>query len=100
MRHHTVPELTSQELTADYLAGLDCVLISTDHSAYDFSFIVENAPLVIDTRNACSTVTVGPVGTSRRGARGIRFLFRPRAGWLADAPPRCTIAAILCRGSK
>jgi len=59
MRHHTVPELTSQELTADYLAGLDCVLISTDHSTYDFPFIVEHAPLVIDTRNACSAVTVG-----------------------------------------
>ena len=59
MRHRTVPELTSQELTADYLAGLDCVLISTDHSTYDFPFIVEHAPLVIDTRNACNAVTAG-----------------------------------------
>ena len=59
MRSHSVPNLTSQELTSEFLASLDCVLISTDHSAYDFSFIVEHAPLVIDTRNACHAVTKG-----------------------------------------
>ncbi|MEC7696065.1 MAG: nucleotide sugar dehydrogenase [Planctomycetota bacterium] len=59
MRSHTVPNLISQELTADYLASLDCALICTDHSAYDFSFIVKHAPLVIDTRNACHAVTAG-----------------------------------------
>ena len=30
----------------------DCVLISTDHSAYDYDMIVRNAQLVVDTRNA------------------------------------------------
>ncbi len=30
----------------------DCVVIVTDHSQYDYSKIVENAKLVVDTRNA------------------------------------------------
>lgn len=59
MRHHNVPDLTSQELTSEYLASQDCVLISTDHSVYDFTFIVEHAPLIIDTRNACHDVVIG-----------------------------------------
>jgi len=43
-------------LTAEYLAGLDCVLIATDHSSYDYDFIVRHAPLVVDTRNATRNV--------------------------------------------
>ncbi len=30
----------------------DAVVIVTDHTCFDYSFIVENAPLVIDTRNS------------------------------------------------
>jgi UDP-N-acetyl-D-glucosamine dehydrogenase len=59
MRHHDVPDLESQPLTAEYLAEQDCVLIATDHSAYDYDFIVQHAPLVVDTRNACAGVQVG-----------------------------------------
>ena len=58
MRHHDVPDLESEELTPEFLAGRDCVLIATDHSAYDYDFIVEHAPLVVDTRNA----TKGSIG--------------------------------------
>ena len=36
----------------DRLAEFDCVVIVTDHSAYDFARIVREARLVIDTRNA------------------------------------------------
>ena len=46
----------SVELTPDNLARYDCVLISTDHSAYDWDFIVEHARLVVDTRNATQNV--------------------------------------------
>lgn len=56
MRHFRVPPLESQTLTADYLAGQDCVLIATDHSAFDYDFIVNNSKLVIDTRNATKDV--------------------------------------------
>jgi UDP-N-acetyl-D-glucosamine dehydrogenase len=46
----------SVELTEKNLAEYDCVLVSTDHSVYDFDFIVKHAQLGIDTRN--STVNV------------------------------------------
>jgi UDP-N-acetyl-D-glucosamine dehydrogenase len=59
MRHYDVPDLTSSALSAEFLAGQDCVLIATDHSAYDYDFIVRHAPLVIDTRNATQNVTHG-----------------------------------------
>ncbi len=36
----------------DDLGQYDCVLIATDHSDYDYARIVEEAQLVIDTRNA------------------------------------------------
>ena len=44
---------------AEFLAGQDCVLIATDHSAYDYDFIVRHAPLVVDTRNATKDVGQG-----------------------------------------
>lgn len=43
--------LRSVELTADILESCDAVLIATAHSEYDYSFIVNHSPLVIDTRN-------------------------------------------------
>ncbi len=49
------PNLTrmeSQELTPDYLASQDCLLIATDHSSYDYAHILEHSQLVVDTRNA------------------------------------------------
>jgi UDP-N-acetyl-D-glucosamine dehydrogenase len=58
MRHHRLPALTSTPLTADFLASQDCVLIATDHSAYDYDFIVRYAPLVVDTRNATRGVAI------------------------------------------
>lgn len=57
MRHYTVPDLESQELTASYLNSLDCVLIATDHTAFDWNHIVENAQLIVDTRNATNSVS-------------------------------------------
>ena len=46
-------------MTPEYLAAQDCVLIATDHTAYDYSFIVKHSRLVIDTRNATKPVTAG-----------------------------------------
>ena len=56
MRHYEVPRLTSQPLTAEYLAAQDCVLIATDHSAYDWDFVASHASLIVDTRNATRNV--------------------------------------------
>ena len=34
------------------ICNFDCVLIATDHSSYDYEFIVEQSRLVVDSRNA------------------------------------------------
>lgn len=43
--------IKSVPLTAETLAGSDAVLVATAHSCYDPEFILEHAPLVVDTRN-------------------------------------------------
>jgi UDP-N-acetyl-D-glucosamine dehydrogenase len=55
MRHHSI-RLASEELTEEFLGSLDCVLIVTDHSAYDFDWIARHVSLLIDTRNATADV--------------------------------------------
>jgi len=62
MREHDL-KMRSRKLSAKMLAGYDAVLISTDHSSYDYQFIVDNAQLIVDTRNATASV--------RRGRRKI-----------------------------
>ena len=52
MRSFKVPELESRMLTVEYLEALDAVVISTDHTAFDYQLISDHATLVIDTRNA------------------------------------------------
>jgi UDP-N-acetyl-D-glucosamine dehydrogenase len=42
----------SRPLTAELLKGVDAVVVVTDHDAVDYRFVVENAPLVVDTRHA------------------------------------------------
>ena len=49
----------SVELTPENLASYDCVLISTDHSVYEWDFIVKHSKLVVDTRNATKNVLEG-----------------------------------------
>jgi len=45
-------KMESVPLTKKTLKEYDCVVIATDHSCYDYEFIVNNAQLVVDTRNA------------------------------------------------
>jgi len=52
MRHYPNLRMSSQELTVEHLRSQDCVLIVTDHSAYDWSWIGQHAALIVDTRNA------------------------------------------------
>ena len=49
--------LSSVPLTAETLAAQDAVLIATDHSAYDWEFVVRHAPLVVDPRGATESLT-------------------------------------------
>ncbi len=57
-RQHDL-RMTSKKLSAKMLAGYDVVLISTDHSDYDYDCIVQNAKLVVDTRIATAAVRRG-----------------------------------------
>jgi UDP-N-acetyl-D-glucosamine dehydrogenase len=49
-------EMQSVDLTPENLKKYDVVLISTDHSSYDYEKIVTHARLVVDTRNATKGV--------------------------------------------
>lgn len=51
-REYPDMDIRSVPLTAARLRRSDAVVIATDHSCYDFDWIVRTAPLVIDTRNA------------------------------------------------
>ena len=57
MRHHHIREMASCELTKDYLAAQDCVVIVTDHAAVDYEFLAAHSKLIIDTRNALSALS-------------------------------------------
>ncbi len=48
--------MKSVNLSAGKLRKYDCVVIATDHSSYDYPFIVKHASLVIDTRNATAGI--------------------------------------------
>jgi UDP-N-acetyl-D-glucosamine dehydrogenase len=56
MRHYPHLKMASSELTADYLRSQDGLIIVTDHSAYDWGWVLEHSVLVIDTRNATRDV--------------------------------------------
>ena len=58
MREHDL-KMTSKPLSAKMLASYDAVLISTDHTSYDYKQIVRHAKLVVDTRNATANVKTG-----------------------------------------
>ncbi len=51
--------MKSKKLSAKMLAEYDVALISTDHSDYDYDWIVSNSQLVVDTRNATENVKKG-----------------------------------------
>ncbi len=48
--------LNSVELEASLLSEADCVVVTTDHSVYDWPWVVANSHLVVDTRNATQSV--------------------------------------------
>jgi len=58
-RKHDFSRLTSLDLSPSLLAGQDVVVVTTDHTAVDYDMVVQNAPLVVDTRNATRSVRGG-----------------------------------------
>lgn len=51
VRRHNL-EMVAVDPTPENIAKFDCVLISTNHSAFDYATLAKHARLVVDTRNA------------------------------------------------
>lgn len=49
MREHRF-DMSSVALTPETIGGYDLVLVATDHDAFDYAMIQENARLIVDTR--------------------------------------------------
>lgn len=56
MREHAF-DLQSIELNGQSLTSFDCVLIATDHDAFDYEMIKQYAHLIVDTRGRYSAST-------------------------------------------
>jgi len=65
-------DLSSVDLTRDELARHDCVVILTDHKAFDYAMVVDAGHLIVDTRNATGAATAPNV--FRLGAPQERLL--------------------------
>jgi len=51
--------MKSAELTGELLQKMDCTAIITNHTCYDYDWIVHNSKLILDTRNATKNVKEG-----------------------------------------
>ncbi|MBI2216430.1 MAG: nucleotide sugar dehydrogenase [Candidatus Rokubacteria bacterium] len=54
-------KLVAEPLTRDVLAAVDCAVVITDHTSFDYALIAEAAPAVVDVRNA-----MGPLRARHR----------------------------------
>lgn len=59
LRHEGL-NMESVELTADTLHDVDCVVIVTDHSSYNWEWIAQEASIIVDSRNALKGVKETP----------------------------------------
>lgn len=48
---HNRASLSSTELTPEALSAADCVVLTTNHSAFDIDYIQQHAKLIVDMRN-------------------------------------------------
>lgn len=53
MREHSF-DLHSEELTAEFLGQVDCVLLATDHDKFNYKFIEKESSLIVDARGRFS----------------------------------------------
>ena len=44
--------LSSQEMTPDLVRSAHCIVVTADHTAFDYEMVLENATMIVDTRNA------------------------------------------------
>ena len=51
VKAHSYASLQSQQLTAETLQNADCVVLTTNHDAFNIEFIKEHSKLIVDMRN-------------------------------------------------
>ena len=51
--------MSSIDLTEAELKRHDLAIVTTDHTSFDYQFIVDHSQVVVDTRNAARHVTRG-----------------------------------------
>jgi UDP-N-acetyl-D-glucosamine dehydrogenase len=72
-----VIKVKGEELRAEPLeplaAAADCVLIVTNHRAFDCAALVENARLIVDTRNALKGIQSGKSCACKQSANTARY---------------------------
>ena len=59
MRAYDFSHMSSLQLTENVLKDHDIAVITTDHTSFDYQFIVDHATIVVDTRNATRNVKQG-----------------------------------------
>lgn len=60
MRDHDL-KMKSIELNEKTIQSYDCVLIATDHSDYDYEWIVKHSAVIVDTRGVTNDIECGNV---------------------------------------
>jgi UDP-N-acetyl-D-glucosamine dehydrogenase len=60
MREHHL-DLKSEDLTEEFIDGVDCVVVATDHDDFDYAMIAEHAALIVDTRGRYRTAAANIV---------------------------------------
>lgn len=59
-RHAQLNGKPSQPLTAELVAGVDAVLVATDHDGVDYALVAQHARVVVDTRNVFTRLNLAP----------------------------------------
>jgi UDP-N-acetyl-D-glucosamine dehydrogenase len=44
-------KFTSVELSEELLEAMDCVILVTDHSSYNYQWLLDHSKIFVDTRN-------------------------------------------------
>ena len=89
-REHDI-RLESVPLTEKTLAAQDVVIITTDHTAYDYEWIVGHSKVVVDTRNATRNV----VSNREKNLQGVRAVNVKVANVVGARPNFMKIAPIM-----
>ena len=61
MRKHAL-DMSSVDVTSTSVHEYDCVVLTTDHDAFDYPMIEQNAKLIVDTRGRFDLTKTNVIG--------------------------------------